>query len=110
MSTASAWTARVDAFREGLRDLGYVEGSNIAIEFRFAQGQYDRLPELAAELVRLKVDVIVTHSVPGTLAAKRATQAGIETWIGSGTAADTVARILRNAPNAGTCFRARSRN
>lgn len=75
VSTASAWTARVDAFREGLRDLGYVEGRNIAIEFRFAQGQYDRLPELAAELVRLKVDVIVTHSVPGTLAAKRATAA-----------------------------------
>lgn len=73
VSTASAWTARVDAFRAGLRDLGYVEGENIAIEFRFAQGQYDRLPELAAELVRLKVDVIVTHSVPGTLAAKRAT-------------------------------------
>ena len=73
VSTASAWTTRVDAFREGLRDLGYVEGRNIAIEFRFAQGQYDRLPELAAELVRLKVDVIVTHSVPGTLAAKRAT-------------------------------------
>jgi putative tryptophan/tyrosine transport system substrate-binding protein len=73
VSTASAWTMRVAAFREGLRDLGYVEGRNIAIEFRFAQGQYDRLPELAAELVRLKVDVIVTHSVPGTLAAKRAT-------------------------------------
>ena len=73
VSTASAWTTRVDAFRAGLRDLGYVEGQNIAIEFRFAQGQYDRLPELAAELVRLKVDVIVTHSVPGTLAAKRAT-------------------------------------
>ncbi|MEO8188263.1 MAG: ABC transporter substrate-binding protein [Burkholderiaceae bacterium] len=73
VSTPAAWTARVDAFRAGLRDLGYVEGKNIAIEFRFAQGQYDRLPELAAELVRLKVDVIVTHSVPGALAAKQAT-------------------------------------
>ena len=64
--------ARVDAFRAGLRDLGYVEGKNIVIEFRFAQGQYDRLPELAAELVRLKVDVIVTHTAPG--AAKRVIQ------------------------------------
>ena len=57
----------------GLRDLGYVEGKNIVIEFRFADGQYDRLPELAAELVRLKMDVIVTHSSPGALAAKQAT-------------------------------------
>ncbi len=73
VSTPAAWTTRVDAFRAGLRDLGYVEGKNIAIEFRFAQGQYDRLPELAAELVRLKVDVIVTHSAPGALAAKQAT-------------------------------------
>ena len=73
VSTPTAWTPRVDAFRAGLRDLGYVDGKNIVIEFRFAQGQYDRLPELAAELVRLKVDVIVTHSAPGALAAKHAT-------------------------------------
>jgi hypothetical protein len=73
VSTATAWTTRVDAFRAGLRDMGYVEGKNIAIEFRFAEGQYDRLPGLAAELVRLKVDVIVTHSGPGALAAKQAT-------------------------------------
>lgn len=73
VSTPGAWTSRVDAFRAGLRDLGYVEGRNIVIEFRFAEGQYQRLPELAAELVRLKVDVIVTHSAPGALAAKQAT-------------------------------------
>lgn len=72
-STPEAWAPRLDAFRAGLRDLGYVEGKNIVVEYRFAQGQYDRLPELAAELVRLKVDVIVTHSAPGALAAKRAT-------------------------------------
>ena len=72
-STAAAWTTRVDAFRAGLRDLGYVDGKNVTIEFRFAEGRYDRLPELAAELVRLNVDVIVTHSVPGALAAKQAT-------------------------------------
>jgi putative ABC transport system substrate-binding protein len=73
VSTAAAWAPRVEAFRAGLRDLGYVEGKNIVIEFRFAEGKYDRLPELAAELVRLNVDVIVTHSVPGALAAKQAT-------------------------------------
>jgi len=75
VSTPAAWAPRVDAFRAGLRDLGYVEGKNIVVEFRFAQGRYDRLPELAAELVRLKVDVIVTHSAPGALAAKQATAA-----------------------------------
>lgn len=73
VATPAAWGPRLDAFRAGLRELGYVEGKNIAIEFRFAEGHYDRLPALAAELVRLKVDVIVTHSVPGALAAKEAT-------------------------------------
>jgi len=60
-------------FRQGLRDLGYVEGQNIRFEFRSAQGRLDRLPELAAELVRLKVDVIVTWFTPTALAAKQAT-------------------------------------
>src|SRR6266702_1270928 len=59
--------------REGLRELGYIEGQNIAFEFRSAEGKLDRLPELAAELVRLKVDVIVTLYVPSSLAAKHAT-------------------------------------
>ena len=59
--------------REGLQELGYVEGQNIAFEFRSAEGQLDRLPGLAAELVRLKVDVIVTLYVPPSLAAKHAT-------------------------------------
>jgi putative tryptophan/tyrosine transport system substrate-binding protein len=58
---------------QGLRDLGYVEGQNIAIEYRPAEGRYDRLPRLAAELVRLKVDVIVTYGTPATRAAKQAT-------------------------------------
>jgi putative ABC transport system substrate-binding protein len=60
-------------FRQGLRELGYVEGQNIRFEFRSAQGQADRLPELAAELVRRKVDVIVTWFTPPTQAAKQAT-------------------------------------
>jgi putative ABC transport system substrate-binding protein len=59
--------------REGLRELGYVEGQNIAFEFRSAEGQLDRLPVLAAELVQLKVDIIVTLYVPPSLAAKHAT-------------------------------------
>jgi putative ABC transport system substrate-binding protein len=64
---------RMDALRAGLRDLGYVEGDNLSIDFRWAEGRYDRLPALAAELVRLKVDVIVTATTPATLAAKQAT-------------------------------------
>jgi putative ABC transport system substrate-binding protein len=63
----------VDAFRQGLRELGYVEGQNIVVEYRFAQGRLDKLPELAAELVRLKVEVIVSPTTPASIAAKRAT-------------------------------------
>ncbi|HXL50103.1 MAG TPA: ABC transporter substrate-binding protein [Xanthobacteraceae bacterium] len=61
-------------FRQGLRDLGYVEGQNIRFEFRSAQGDASRLPELAAELVRLKVDVIVTWFTPTAVAARQATR------------------------------------
>jgi ABC-type uncharacterized transport system substrate-binding protein len=63
----------VDAFRQTLRELGHVEGENIAIEYRWAEGQDDRLPSLAAELVHVRPDVIVTTGTPGTLAAKQAT-------------------------------------
>jgi putative ABC transport system substrate-binding protein len=63
----------VEAFRQGLRELGYIEGKNIAIEYRFASGRVERLPELAAELVRLKPDVIVTPTTPASQAAKQAT-------------------------------------
>jgi putative ABC transport system substrate-binding protein len=63
----------IEAFRKGLRDVGYVEGQNIAIEFRFAEGREDRLPELGAELVRLKVDVIVANGTVAIRAAKHAT-------------------------------------
>ncbi len=64
----------LQAFRQGLRELGYVEGQNIAIEFRWAEGKYDRLPGLAAELVRLKVNVIVASGPPAIQAAKQATE------------------------------------
>src|SRR5436309_9332728 len=63
----------LEAFRQGLRELGYTEGQNIAIESRFAEGKWDQLPGLAAELVRVKVDVIVTYTTPATQAAKQAT-------------------------------------
>ena len=69
----SAMTARVEAFRQGLRELGYVEGKNIVIEWRSAEGKFDRLPDLASELVRLKVDVIVTGGPQATRPAKEAT-------------------------------------
>ena len=59
-TSASVLSARVEAFRQRLRELGYVEGKNIVIEYRYAEGKLERLPDLAAELVRLKVDVIVT--------------------------------------------------
>ncbi len=64
---------RLDALRQGLREQGYVEGQNIAIESRWAEGKYDRLPGLAVELVRLKVDVIVTYAAPAIQAVKQAT-------------------------------------
>jgi putative ABC transport system substrate-binding protein len=62
-----------DVFRQGLRDLGYVESQNIVIEYRWAEGKLDRLPDLAAELVRLKVDIIVAVQTQATVAAKNAT-------------------------------------
>jgi putative ABC transport system substrate-binding protein len=64
----------IQAFRQGLRDLGYVEGQNIVIEYRYAEGKAERLPDLAAELLRLKVDVIVAGGTLAPLAAKYATR------------------------------------
>jgi putative ABC transport system substrate-binding protein len=80
----------LDAFRQGLRELGYFDGLNIVIEVRYAGGRIEALPELAADLVRLKPDVIVTPLTPASLAAKRATStipiifAGIADAVGSG--------------------------
>jgi len=72
-ASPSAISARTEAFRQGLREVGYVEGKNIFIEWRSAEGKLDRLSEITAELVRLKVDVIVTGGPIPTRAAKEAT-------------------------------------
>ena len=72
-SSREAQTYLIQAFEGGLREKGYTLGRDLVIEYRFADGRLERLPELAAELVRLKVDVIVTGVNPGTIAAKKAT-------------------------------------
>jgi putative ABC transport system substrate-binding protein len=70
-STASR---RIQAFQQGLRELGYVEGKNIVIEYRYAEGKLEPVPELAAELVRLGVDILITDTTNATQAAKNATR------------------------------------
>jgi putative ABC transport system substrate-binding protein len=72
-TSAADLSRQTGALRQGLRDLGYEEGKNLAIEYRWAERKLDRLPSLAAELVALKVDIIVTHGSPGSRAAKQAT-------------------------------------
>ena len=72
-SSPSAASFRIEPFRQGLRELGYVEGKNIVVEYRYAEGQPDRVPTLAAELVRLKVDVILTLGPTPTRSAQKAT-------------------------------------
>jgi putative ABC transport system substrate-binding protein len=73
-ATSGVSPSPLDALRQGLRELGWVEGQNIAIDYRFAEGKSDRLPDLAAELVRLKVDIIVAEATQGVAAAKNATE------------------------------------
>ena len=72
-SSASTLAARAEAFQQGLRQLGYIEGKNIVIEWRYAEGEQDRLPSLAAELVHLKAEIIVTGGPTATRPAKEAT-------------------------------------
>ncbi len=74
-NSAAVGARRIEALRQGLRDLGHVEGQNTTIEYRYADGKLDRIPGLAAELVQLKVDVLVVSSTPGAIAAKNATKA-----------------------------------
>jgi ABC-type uncharacterized transport system substrate-binding protein len=73
VTSYAGYAREIEALLRGLRRLGYEEGKNIAIVYQFAEGDYDRLPALASELVTLKVDTIVTHSTPGARAAKQAT-------------------------------------
>lgn len=87
----SSYASRVVAFRAGMRELGYVEGTDYTVDFRAAEGQYDRLPALAAELVRTKVDVIVAG---GMLATRAAWQATTSTPIVMGIAGDAIAAGL----------------
>ena len=96
-----AFQRAVDAFQQGLVELGYVEGRSIAIEYREAQGKYERLPDLAAELVRLKVDVIVGATVPTIQAARQATKTIpiVMTLIADPVATGLVANVARPAGN-----------
>ena len=71
--TPIGFVKQLAGFRQGLRDRGLIEGVNVAVEYRWAEGHYERLPDLATELVRANAAVIVTHGTPGTLAAKRIT-------------------------------------
>jgi len=96
-TSPSGYSAQV--FREKPRDLGYVESQNLVIEFRWADGNYARLPDLAHELVRLKPDVLVTHGSAGTLAAKRATSTiPIEMGV----------TVMRSRPNSSRALRVRA--
>jgi putative ABC transport system substrate-binding protein len=99
--TQSGIESRLERFRAGLRDLGYIEGKNSFIDFRWAEGNYARLAEFAAELVRLKVDLLATYGTPATLAAKQATTTVPIVMIVSGDAVATgiVASLARPGGN-----------
>ena len=95
------YAPHLQGFRQGLLDFGYVDGKNVVVEYRWAEGRYERLPELANELVRAKVDLIVTHGTPGTRAAKEATQTIpiVMAIVGDATATGIVTSIARPGGN-----------
>ncbi len=106
-STASGPDIYYDAFTQEMRALGYTDQKNVVIEWRFADGKYDRLPELAADLVRQNVDVLVTHGTPGTRAAKQATTTIpiVMAAAGDAAAAGLVTNLARPEANVtGTTF------
>ena len=81
----SSWASYIGALRQGLQELGYEEGRNLVIEYRWAEDDFDRLPKLAAELVSLKVDAIVTHGYPGCRVRSRRRPRFRSSWQRSGT-------------------------
>ena len=97
LASAAVQAERLGALRAGLRDLGYIEGKSIIIEYRWAEERYGRLDELAAELVHANVDMIVTHATPGVLAAKHATSTIpiIMAAVGDAVSSGLVASIAR---------------
>ncbi len=100
-STAALEANLVGPFREGLRDLGYVEGRNVVIEYRWAEGKYERFPALIGELIALKVDVIVTAGTPASLAVKKATKSVplVMVAVGDPVATGLVASLARPSGN-----------
>jgi putative ABC transport system substrate-binding protein len=100
-STASGSAVLLDAFRQELSKLGWIEGKNMTIEYRFADQKNERLPELAADLVRLRVDLIVVASTPPALAAKKATTTIpiVMTFAGDPVGSNLVASLARPAGN-----------
>jgi putative ABC transport system substrate-binding protein len=99
--SAYSYASQLEGFRLGLRDHGYVEGTTIVIEYRWAEGKYERLRELVTELIRSNVDVIVTHGTPGALAAKQATTAIpiVVTLLGDPVASGIVVSLARPEAN-----------
>ena len=104
-STASSITVRLETFRQELIKLGWIEGKNVVLEYRFAEGKLERLPELAADLVRLKVDLIMAQGTPGTLAAKNVTTTIPIVMINAGdpVGAGLVASLARPGGNVTGC-------
>jgi putative ABC transport system substrate-binding protein len=101
VSSAALESGSIEAFRQGLRDLGYIEGKNIVVEFRWAEGHYDRYPAFVAEAVSLKVDVIVTEGTPAAIAASDGTKAIpiVMSPIGDPIAAGVVSSVGRPGGN-----------
>src|SRR5580704_1017240 len=101
LPTADSLPKRTEAFRAGMRDLGYQEGHNVIIEYRWADNKYDRLPALLTELIGLNVDVIVTHGTPGVMAAKQATSTIpiVIAVVGDAVASGLVASLARPGGN-----------
>lgn len=107
LSSGSSNSGFHEQFLQGLRELGWVEGRNIAIDYRFADGRFDRLPELAAELVQLKVDIIVAQPTPAALAARNGTRSIpiVMINVGDPVGIGLVASLARPAGNVtGTAF------